>query len=289
MVKLTRKLVKYLLRIIFRVKAQGAISRLCNAGGVSKLLGDSIRETLQDDVAPDEKKWIKRIELLREELNHSTAEISIVSYGAGKPALSLTNEEMDRGRVVTRTTGEVSRTASKQYFWSLLLFKLIRKFRPSFCLELGTCLGISASFQAAALKLNGTGKIVTLEGSELLASLAKGHFQSLGLDNITVVTGRFRDTLSEVLNLDKSIDYAFIDGHHDEKATLAYFEQITPFLADGALLVFDDISWSGGMRRAWKTIISDERVKISVDLWQIGICIIDSRIAGRKNIAIPIA
>jgi hypothetical protein len=60
-------------------------------------------------------------------------------------------------------------------------------------------------------------------------------------------------------------------------------------LADGALLVFDDISWSGGMKRAWKTIILDERVKISVDLRQIGICIIDSRIAGRKNIAIPIA
>jgi hypothetical protein len=66
---------------------------------------------------------------------------------------------MNRGKVVTRTVGEVSKGASKPYFWSLLLFKLIRKFRPSICLELGTCLGISASFQAAALKLNGIGKI----------------------------------------------------------------------------------------------------------------------------------
>ena len=251
------------------------------------MLGDALRETLQDDVTPDEKKWIDKIESLREELNSSTTKISIVDYGAGEASLSLTNEEKDRGRVVTRTIGEFSGGASKPYFWSLLLFKLIRKFRPSFCLELGTCLGISASYQAAALKVNGMGKIVTLEGAESLASLAERHFQSLSLDNVKVVIGRFQDTLDEVLNEYKSIDYAFIDGHHDEKATLAYFEQIIPFLSEGAILVFDDISWSDGMKRAWKTIIADKRVKISVNLRQIGFCIIDSRIESRKNIAIP--
>jgi hypothetical protein len=269
------------------MKARGAIYRLCNADGVSKLLGEALRETLHDDVTLDERKWIDRIELHREESNSSTTKISIVDYGAGNSSLNLTNEEMDRGRVVTRTIGEVSRSASKPYFWSLLLFKLIRKFRPSFCLELGTCLGISASYQAAALKLNGMGKIVTLEGAESLASLAEGYFQSLGLDNVSVVLGKFQDTLDEVLNAYKSVDYAFIDGHHDEKATVAYFEQIVPFSSDGALLVFDDISWSDGMKRAWKTITSDERAKISVDLRGLGVCIIDSRIEGSKNIAIP--
>jgi hypothetical protein len=269
------------------MKARGAIYRLCSADGVSKLLGEALRETLHDDVTLDERKWIDRIELHREESNSSTTKISIVDYGAGNSSLNLTNEEMDRGRVVTRTIGEVSRSASKPYFWSLLLFKLIRKFRPSFCLELGTCLGISASYQAAALKLNGMGKIVTLEGAESLASLAEGYFQSLGLDNVSVVLGKFQDTLDEVLNAYKSVDYAFIDGHHDEKATVAYFEQIVPFSSDGALLVFDDISWSDGMKRAWKTITSDERAKISVDLRGLGVCIIDSRIEGSKNIAIP--
>lgn len=148
-------------------------------------------------------------------------------------------------------------------------------------------MGISTSFQAAALKLNGMGKIVTLEGAKSLASLAERHFQALGLDNANIVIGRFQDTLGEVLNAYKSVDYVFIDGHHDEKATLAYYEQIKPFLSERALLVFDDISWSEGMKGAWKTIMADERVKISVDLRQIGVCIIDSRIDGRKNIMIP--
>jgi len=281
-----KRLVRHLFGIALKLKAQIAISRLCSADGVSKLLGDALRETLLNDVTSDEKKWIDRIELLREELNSSTTKISIVDYGAGERSLNRAKEEMDMGRVVTRTVGEFC-SASKSYFWSLLLFKLIRKFRPSICLELGTCLGISASFQAAALKLNAMGKIVTLEGADVLASLAERHFQTLGLDNANVVIGRFQDTLDEVLNAYKPVDYAFIDGHHDEKATLAYFEQIMPSLSQQTVLVFDDISWSEGMKRTWRTIMADERVKISIDLQQMGICVIDSRIEHRKNITIP--
>jgi hypothetical protein len=278
---------KHILRIILKIRARGKISRLCNVKGVSKQIGDALRETLQNDFSSDEKKWIDRIEILREELDSSMTKMSIRDYGAGTPDLCPTNEEMNRGRVVTKTVGEVSKSYSKPYFWSLLLFKLIRKFRPSICLELGTCLGISASFQGAALKLNGKGKIVTLEGAESLATIAERSFRSLSLDNVALVTGRFQDTLGKVLDTYKSIDYAFIDGHHDEKATIAYFKQIIPFLSEEALLVFDDISWSDGMKRAWKTIVTNDRINISINLRQIGVCIINSSIDNRENIVIP--
>ena len=148
-------------------------------------------------------------------------------------------------------------------------------------------MGISASFQGAALKLNGKGKIVTLEGAESLATIAERSFRSLSLDNVALVTGRFQDTLGKVLDTYKSIDYAFIDGHHDEKATIAYFKQIIPFLSEEALLVFDDISWSDGMKRAWKTIVTNDRINISINLRQIGVCIINSSIDNRENIVIP--
>ena len=52
--------------------------------------------------------------------------------------------------------------------------------------------------------------------------------------------------------------YAFIDVHHDDKATVACFKQILPYIADEAVIVFDDISWSDGMKRAWKKIIENE-------------------------------
>jgi len=164
------------------------------------------------------------------------------------------------------------------------LFKFIREFRPSVCLELGTCLGISASYHAAALELNNHGKIVTLEGSESLASLARENFERLGLKRVTVVVGRFQDTLEEVLRRQAPIDFVFIDGHHDEHATLAYFEKIFPFLSEDAVLVLDDISWSNGMKRAWKTIVSNKRINISVDLFNVGVCIIASSLKEKQRL-----
>lgn len=116
--------------------------------------------------------------------------------------------------------------------------------------------------------------------------LAREHFSTLDLNNVKVVIGQFQDTLAEVLNQHKRIGFAFIDGHHDEGATLAYFEKIKPFLSDRAMLVFVDISWSKGMRRAWRSIELDESVGISLDLSAVGICIISSQVTSKQNFRI---
>ena len=39
----------------------------------------------------------------------------------------------------------------------------------------------------------------------------------------------------------KPIDFVFIDGHHEEGATLNYFKIIAPSLSYYAILGFDDI------------------------------------------------
>jgi hypothetical protein len=242
---------------------------------MSKSVANVLRETLANDTTVEEKTWIKRIESLRKELNSSSEEITAVDYGARSPDSYLTRAQMNQGEIQTTTIGNLCLTCSSSYFWSFLLFKCIRKFRPSVCLELGTCLGISTSYLAAALKLNLAGRVVTLEGAETKARLAAQNFRELGLDNICTIVGRFQDTLDNVLENHGPIQFAFIDGHHEEKATLTYFERVFPFLSRRSLLIFDDVSWSLGMRRAWNSIEADERVKLSVDLSKIGICIID--------------
>jgi predicted O-methyltransferase YrrM len=153
---------------------------------------------------------------------------------------------------------------------------------------MGTSLGISASYQGAALKLNRQGRLITLEGDETMASLAKKHFQSLDLDTVTVVTGQFQNILDGVLNEHGSIDYVFVDADKDEKAVLGYFAQIYPFLSPRAVLVFDDIHWSRSMETAWKTINTDERVKISIDLTALGVCIIDRDLNWKECFKVPI-
>ena len=278
-----------LLGIPGRIRGRRVINDLCGETDESlRSLGHALKETVEGNISPDEKAWIDRIESLREELDSSCAGISIEDFGAGRPDDKFTDREMYEGNIISKTVGEVCRSASKPYLWSVLLFKLIRKFRPSVCLELGTCLGISASFQASALKLNGTGGIVTLEGANSLAELAEGNFRTLGLDNARVVVGRFQDTLNGVLDEYGQVDFAFIDGHHDEKATVAYYRQVMPFLSERALIIFDDINWSAGMNRAWRTITADGKIGFSADLKQVGICVLGGSTGSKRSFSITI-
>ena len=107
--------------------------------------------------------------------------------------------------------------------------------------------------------------------------LAARNLAGLHLRNIEVVTGRFDRTLDNVLRTAATLDYAFIDDHHDEHATVAYFQQLAPFMLADALLVFDDISWSLGMVRAWATITTDPRIRAAVSLRAVGLCVLDEQ------------
>jgi hypothetical protein len=61
-----------------------------------------------------------------------------------------------------------------------------------------------------------------------------------------------------------------------------------PFLAGTALLVFDDIAWSPGMKRAWSTIVNDWRVATAVDLGPVGLCVVGGAPRGRRYFRIPL-
>ena len=105
----------------------------------------------------------------------------------------------------------------------------------------------------------------------------------LGIERVDVVAGRFQDTLQDVLSENAPINFVFIDGHHDENASLTYFRQILPHLSDGVILVFDDIHWSRGMERTWNTIQKDRNLKVSLDLLSAGICILTKSALGETK------
>lgn len=73
----------------------------------------------------------------------------------------------------------------------------------------------------------------------------------------------------------KTIDFTSIDEYHDKNATIKYFEQIKPYLTNNAIVVFDDISWSEGMKEAWNMIKKDKIIQHIEDLNKIGICYIN--------------
>jgi predicted O-methyltransferase YrrM len=232
-----------------------------------RLLAEAIATFLHRSASSEEQKWIDRIESLRQEMAASSEKIPVIDYGVHRDSPS--------GATVERGVAQICRAAATSPLWGPLMFGLIRQFEPNTCLELGTSLGISAAYQGAALELNRSGRLVTLEGAPAVADLAARNFARLGIHRIETIPGRFQDTLDGVLARLGSIDFAFIDGHHDEHATQVYFEKILPYLTTKAVVVFDDVSWTPGMRLAWERIIENSNIATALDMSKVGICILD--------------
>lgn len=241
----------------------------------TKRLAKSLKHAIQEkELSQEERGWIENIEKIRENIDKNTSEIEVIDYGAGNPEDNRSKEEMYKGFINKCRVCDMN-IASKPPFWARVLFTLIREFQPQTSVELGTCLGISSAYQASAMLINKKGKLITMEGSPELVKISQKHLDSLGISNVEIIEGRFQDNLLEVLEKNKPIDYVFIDGHHDEKATIEYYNTFLPYLSDEAVLVFDDISWSKGMTNAWNTIIKDQQIKIAINFKVIGICIIN--------------
>ena len=229
-------------------------SVLTARGPAAELLRRSLARRL--DAA--ERAWTERIEQRRSELE---VDARVVAF-----------EELGSAR--RREIGELCRTASASATWAQLLFRLVRAVRPERCLELGTCLGISACYQGAALRLNGEGRLITIEGRPEVAAIAGETIAQLDLGaEIESRVDWFEDGLGRALADLERLDYGFVDGHHDGGATLEYFAQIRARLSSGAILVVDDIDWSAGMREAWDAIAGDSATAGAVDLGRLGVWI----------------
>lgn len=228
------------------------------------------RNTASNVLTMDERRAIADIERVRRSLEENHAEIDIYDYGAGKSNESHSGKRFDEGIIKHQEIAEICKSVSKNQLWCLFLFQLVRHFKPTRCIEMGTCFGISAAYISTALKLNGHGCLITIEGSTQQAMIARSTFHQLGLDNVAVRVGRFQETLVPVLEEMKSTNFVFVDGHHDESATRVYFDIIRQYLEDENVMIFDDIRWSEGMKSAWRHVAAQSD---AYDLGPLGVCV----------------
>lgn len=235
------------------------MKRQVDRHGVEGAVLAAITKALQGRPTASESAWIQAIEAKRDELAASSTPFEVPPFD-GDPAL-------------TRTIGQQT-AGSKQPRWQYLLFRLVRELRPREGLELGACVGISAAYQGAAMELNGKGRLTSLEGVPALAQQCRDTHAELGLSRAEFRVGRFDEILSDVLAEIAPIDWAFIDGHHLEQPTLDYTEQIMAVADPGAVLVYDDISHSPGVVRAWKTLCNDQRFGHVIDLGAVGVAVV---------------
>ncbi len=214
------------------------------------------------------------IENIRKSNKNSDEIILIDEAGAGSNYFSTQS----------RKVRDIVRISAVNKKFGQLLFRMVKYYRPDSIIELGTSLGISTLYLAAG---NPQGKVITIESNPNLAERAKKNFKVADAENIVQITGLFKDILPEIIKKQQGDFLAFIDGHHNEEATFAYFKILLQNAAENSIFVFDDINWSEGMRNAWKKIKSDKQVTLSIDLFFMGIVFFKKGIA-KQNFIINI-
>lgn len=182
-----------------------------------------------------------------------------------------------------------AKRGSNRARWGRLLYATVEGMEPETCVEFGGLIGLSGAYQALALSRNGEGTLQTIERRPAGVQLASQHFDELGLsDHAEVLAGDFFERLPEVRE-HRPIDYVFVDGDHTIDQTLRLFHELLSDLSDGALVVLDDITWSWGMRKAWKLIQRHPRVSLSVDLFNLGVLLVrdEEHPTEQHKIALP--
>ena len=160
-----------------------------------------------------------------------------------------------------------------------LLHRIAGWFRPEMIIELGTGMGISTMFLASGSP--GT-PLHSIEGDGERAEIASGLLERVCPGAVSIHQGEMGEKLEEILPLIPGRFLAFMDGNHHYQPTLDYVRKLLDRAGDEAVIVMDDIYWSRGMHRAWKEIISWPDVRISVDLFHMGILLLRKDLQTRK-------
>jgi predicted O-methyltransferase YrrM len=120
-----------------------------------------------------------------------------------------------------------------------LLHALVRAMAATRVLEIGTAIGYSTLWMAAALPPDGL--LVTLERDASRATTARGYFREAGVDGrVNVMVG---DADRYLHKLAGPFDLVFQDG--DKRGYEPMLDRLVALLRPGGVLVTDNVLWDG--------------------------------------------
>ncbi len=198
------------------------------------------------------------IENLRKKLLKNQNYLTITDLGAGS---HINNNKQKKVK-------QIAKNALKPKKLAQLIYRLVKHNKPTNAIEFGTCLALTTAYISKAAPL---ANIITMEGCPQTATLASQNLNPLKANNVEVLVGDFNQNLPEILSTLPQVDFVFVDGNHQEKATINYFELLLPKAHENSLFIFDDIYWSAGMKKAWQQIKQHPQVTLTIDLFWIGL------------------
>lgn len=238
------------------------LNKMSRLGGEGNHIVQAFLKTLKPQNTANENQTFEVLQQFRQDLSVNERSISFVEIGS--------DSEM--------TVAEIAQRAASPEIWARFFYHLSKAEPTENILEIGTNLGVSGQYFIKALKGKKNGKFITLEGVKGLCEIAENQFGSLAdPSRFEVLHGLYDQTLINIVNRGILFNLVFIDGNHQYIATLKYFEMLKNNLDDKAVVIFDDIYWSKGMRKAWREVCKQKGVVLSVNFFKLGVIVFDSK------------
>ena len=231
------------------------------------------------------------IERCREKMLRDERELEFVDYGSAIKSRSLENGSEAVCRLKfrdMRRVCDIARRSLAKRKYAQMLSRLVNwlgalhslengsgtayslEFRGLTIVELGTSLGVTTAYMAA---MDSRNRVVTFEGCEAVANMAKENWKALNINNIECRVGEI--DVEQLARDIEHLDVAFIDANHTYVSTCEYFDVLAGKVREKSVIVVDDIHYSEEMEKAWKAICADERVTSTIDLYQMGLVFFD--------------
>ena len=150
-----------------------------------------------------------------------------------------------------------------------MLATIARVMRCDRGLEIGTAYGLSAMFMLTALP-----ELHTFEGNELPSSMARTALAALYPGRAHCHCSLSHEGIPRLGLKEGSIDFFFHDGIHTAEAYRRDFDLVLPYLAPGAVILFDDIRWEdprltkgpANTYAGWRAVADHPRVLRAIEL-----------------------
>ena len=268
-----------LYRVGSYLKHQLAARHTGGHGIHSPYLFEWVRMVMADDNSY--YAWAK-IEEIREQLLRDEREVTFVDYGSGR---ALSSSPADANK---RLVKDIAKGSLAQKKYAQMLARLVRwlgSANPQYLskrkedrglniVELGTSLGVTTAYLAT---MNKGDKVLTFEGCNAVAEIAKENWKLLEINNIECRVGEVTEESLRlaVVDLQGGLDVAFIDANHTYEGTKSYFNVLAEKVHEKTVIVVDDIHYNQAMEKAWMEICADERVTSTMDLYQMGMVFFD--------------
>ncbi|NJK83443.1 MAG: hypothetical protein HC912_06100 [Saprospiraceae bacterium] len=194
-------------------------------------------------------------------------------------SIALTHADQKENPTIGTIQQIAKQNTVKSYYYKLL-FRIIHYYKPAFIVELGTSLGLSTMYAAAAaLDRN----IYTIEKEPAIANAAKQHFNLLRFKNIETFVGDYHQVFDNELFVEKNIDALIISPQVD--LTLETLEKYMGQLTASSWVIVVGIA-DKAKKKIWNAVQEHPKITLSIAVYELGIAFCNHKVIEKQHLTL---